>query len=597
MTKLEKKNARLFGARARTTALDFALGAAVGVLFFVLVYGVSTLNVSYDSWIYRGYIEEDIIQRYAGWLYFRAAPWEFPVVAVANNLSQPYGASITFMDSYPLLAVFFKLLSPVLPQTFQYIGWANLLNCLLQGGFAVLLLRRFKLSRPLACLASLFFVAMPVFVERLFRHDPLAAQWMVLAALLFYFRARDEAEFPFVRFLVLCVLAPATTTYFVPMVYVPLLAALLEYAFRHKKVARPALYFAACIAGTVAMAYPLGILTRGGDGGAFGYGSYSFNLNALFNPTSFNWYAESGNLAWSRFLPVLPQYHHQYDGFNYLGVGLLLGLLAMGLYALAAVVRALVKKEYTVFKRVGAFLKGHVWLLLGCAALTVFAVSNVVTWGGATLFTLPLPGAIQRVCAIFRASGRLFWPCAYLLALSVVVWCARLLKKHYKLLAIALLLAVQLADISGVLVEKHNYFAAGPLVQEDEFTTEGWIFMAQNYDNVVCLGNLFDYNLAAGLIRYNPNVQTNLVLTNRGSFPAIDIGYEETAEMLKSGEPLPDNTMYLASDEEAFNEILAGLHPAARGYNTGHYYIIANPLPGCPLPEVLPPAASGKRFV
>lgn len=580
------------GSARRHTALDFALGAAIGMAFFIVVYGVSTLNVTYDSWIYCGYIEGDIIQRYAGWLYFRASPWEFPVLTVANNLSVPYGGSITFTDSVPLVAVVCKLFAPILPATFQYIGWVNFINCVLQGGFAMLLLRRFGLNRVLSGISSLFFVCAPIFVERLFRHDALAAQWMILAALLFYFKARHTGKVPVVGFFVLCTLAPAITTYYLPMVYAILLAALLEYAFKQKKWGRAALYLLACFAGTLAVAYPCGLLTRGGSGSTEGFGRHSLNLNGLFNPSSLDMFAEDQTLHWSRILPLQSRYFRQYEGFNYLGAGILLGLCVLLVFGAVKAVRALAKKDYGVFTTAKAFIKSHVWLIAVCGCLTLFAISNVVTYGENTLFTVPLPSIILQFCGIFRASGRMFWPCYYLLVLCVVLWCARVLQKHWRVVAIVFLLALQLFDISSVLVQKHNYFAAGPLEVQNEFTTEGWRFLAENYDYAECLGNMFDYDLGAGLIRYNPNMQTNMVLTNRGSFPIIERSYLPTIEWLRSGEPLPDGTLYLCSDASTFNYILEGAHPAARGYNTGHYYAIANPVPGCPLPEYLPLSAA-----
>lgn len=50
---------------------------------------MSTLNVSYDSWIYKGYVEKDIIQRYAGWMFFRAAPWSWPLTVAGNLAALP----------------------------------------------------------------------------------------------------------------------------------------------------------------------------------------------------------------------------------------------------------------------------------------------------------------------------------------------------------------------------------------------------------------------------------------------------------------------------------------------------------------------------
>ena len=47
-------------AKGRHTATQFALGAALGVLVFLAVYGVSPLDVANDAFCRSGYIEKDI---------------------------------------------------------------------------------------------------------------------------------------------------------------------------------------------------------------------------------------------------------------------------------------------------------------------------------------------------------------------------------------------------------------------------------------------------------------------------------------------------------------------------------------------------------
>lgn len=575
---------------ARTTLPDFALGALLGVAVFILIYGISTLNVTYDSWIYCGYIEEDIIQSYGGWLYLRQAPWAWPLT-VAQNLSVPLGASIAFTDSIPLVAILCKVFAPLLPQTFQYFGWYNLFNFALQGGFAVLLLRHFKLGRVYSLLGSLLFTTAPIFLERAFRHSGLGSQWLLLAALWLYFKSRPKgAVFPLLGFTVLCTLAVGIHTYFLPMIYAIFFAALLYQVLTKKKFWRYALYLAGSFVPVLGMAYITGILTRGGGGSASGFGSYSLNLNALVNPTSFDWYAQSRQMAWSRFLPVLPQGSHQYDAFNYAGAGILLALGGMALVGLVRLVQALRHKEYSGLCRAWATLKSHAGLVFVCVCLTLFGISNVVTLGSSTLFTVPLPAPILIFCGIFRSSGRLIWPCNYLLTLGVVVFIGRRFTPNWRMVVLGVIVLVQLADISGAVQKKHDYFAGGPLVEQTEYSTPGWKFMAENYDNVYYLGNIFDYKLTAGFIRYNPKVQTNAILTNRGNFAAVTEQYSKLMEQLKSGAPLPGNTLYVCSDAETFNDIMQSINPQARGYQAGEFYLIANPLPACPLPEVVPAA-------
>lgn len=566
--------------------LDFATGAVLGILFFVVVYGVSTLNVTYDGWIYSGYIEEDVIQSYAGWMYYRNADWSWPLT-VADNLGAPQGTSIIFTDSIPLVAIVCKLLSPLLPPVFQYFGWYNLLNCALQGGFSMLLLRRFSLGRVYSGVASVFFIVAPIFVERLFRHSALGSQWLILAALLCYFTARREEKFPAVGFWLLCAFCIGIHTYFMPVIYALLLAALLERVFREKKVLKPALFLLACFAGTIALGWVLGIFVGGAGHGVSEYGHYSMNLNAPVNPSSFDFYARDRVLGWSRVLPALPQRNGQYDGFNYLGLGVLLADAALLVYGIVRGVRAAVKKETEVWRRAWGFVKSHIWLLGVLLCLSLFAVSNTVVWGGRVLFTYWVPNIALRFFVLFRSSGRLFWVVTYLLTLAPLVFLGQRVRGNWKLAVVAVLLAVQLFDVSGTLAQKHRHFAAGPLVHEDVYTDEGWRFLMENYDEVLCLDDMFDYRLAAGIIRYNPQVRTNILLANQGDFAQVWAARDGLKAYIISGQPLEDGVLYLCT-EGTFHEAMQGAHEDVRGYRVGEYYALGNPAPGCPLPEELP---------
>ena len=97
----------------------FLTGCLMGILCFAGVYGVKILNVTYDAWLLNGDI--DLMQHYIGWGHFRNSPWSFPF-GLITTLSKPYPMSVIYTDSIPAVAVFFKFLSPVLPETFQYFG-------------------------------------------------------------------------------------------------------------------------------------------------------------------------------------------------------------------------------------------------------------------------------------------------------------------------------------------------------------------------------------------------------------------------------------------------------------------------------------------
>ena len=92
-----------------------------------------------------GYIEQDVQQHYAGWLFYRQSPISLPLCET-DHLNWPDGTSIAFTDSIPLFAAFFRLLSPLLPGIFQYFGLYTALCFALQGGFAALLAGLFARS-------------------------------------------------------------------------------------------------------------------------------------------------------------------------------------------------------------------------------------------------------------------------------------------------------------------------------------------------------------------------------------------------------------------------------------------------------------------
>ena len=105
-----------------------------GIIVFLCIYGFKPLIVNYTGWIMgRG----DLTQHYLGWCFFRSDPWTLPL-GYTRSFGYPIGINITFTDSIPLFALFFKLLNPILPAEFQYFGMWELLCFILQaliGGF------------------------------------------------------------------------------------------------------------------------------------------------------------------------------------------------------------------------------------------------------------------------------------------------------------------------------------------------------------------------------------------------------------------------------------------------------------------------------
>lgn len=444
----------------------FTVGMLIGALCFLIVYGTSTLNVSNYEYVKWGYDEWDIQQREAGWLNYRNSSWQFPL-ASADTMAYPAekGANIAFTDSLPVISVFFKLISGILPEKFSYQGIVQLLFFMLQGGTAALLLMLFFKSPMFIFIGSIFFTMSPIMLERAFRHLGLSAHFLILLAMYFYFKYRRTQKYPWLMCL-LPVLAVGITPYWLPIVMIFIFLLCLENVLVKDfpgRIWKAAIFMIVSVALGIATAIIFGTVGGGYASSRDGYGFYSMNLNALINPSS------CGAYQWSRVLKQRPQLYGQYDGFNYLG----LGLLMLGGFDFGIVVFFFIKKKENrlyVRKRI----QKNIWLLILMAFTTVFAISNVVCWDNTQIAEIHLPDFLLNLCNIFRASSRMFYPVWYLILLTGLVILWRYFSKKSILLAIvacSIFVGIQLMDLSGVISEKHEnmkYYSSKEFPYPDE---------------------------------------------------------------------------------------------------------------------------------
>lgn len=541
----------------RRQLLLFLLGAALGVAAFLLVYGITPLDVGNDAFCRGGFLEKDIQQHYAGWLFYRQQALAFPL-CVTPSINAPHGLSIAYTDSIPLIAALCRPLAAALGGTFQYFGWFTLLCFALQGGFGALLCGLFAPRLPVSLLGSLLFVTSPILYERALRHTSLGAQWLLLAALYLYFSCKRRGRYASPGLFLLNILAAGIHPYFVPMTYAITLALLLEYAVRARHWRGPVLYLAGDLACTGLLAAVLGFFYgTATSGGQALYGYFSMNLNALWNPAGVN------GTVYSRFLPAQHQVNGNYDAFAYLGLGVLIALpIALFLGR----------------KRLLAHLRRHWALGAVCVILTAFAVSHVVTANGVTLFTIPLPGQWVQLLSVFRSGGRMFWPVYDLLVLAAFAGLCRLPRP---LLWAGLLAVVQVVDVSPGLLQRHNDFAAAvqaeafPSAMESDF----WQAAAR-YSHLESVQGLQADALHLALFAADHDMTTNDPFAARYDAAALEADRQTVLQELAAGQLRPD-TLYLFADEGAFlqavepvrDQAWCGRVTSANG--TSSWYVIA----------------------
>jgi hypothetical protein len=147
---------------------------------FIAIYGTWIVDPTHVDWLLVG---GDLSQHYLGWEFYRQSEWTLPL-GVMQNVAYPHGLSIVFMDSIPLFAIPFKLISGILPVHFQYFGIWGLLAFALQSGIAALIVRRWS-NYPLVVLSGAALLTIsPVMLERMFNHTALAGHWIILLAIL-----------------------------------------------------------------------------------------------------------------------------------------------------------------------------------------------------------------------------------------------------------------------------------------------------------------------------------------------------------------------------------------------------------------------------
>ncbi len=471
------------GSRGNRIIL-FLIGALLGAVCFIGVYGVRVLDPSYDDWLLLG--DMDLRQHYIGFCHFRQSRWQFPI-GLIETLSYPMSMSVIYTDSIPLLAVLFKLLAWFLPVKFQYFGWAGLLSFMLMGGFSCLLLSRFVKNRALCALCSLFFILSYPVIQRMFYHTALAAQWIIILALVLWF---FEEELTVVKRTVLwCImglLCVGIHSYFLPMAGLILLCAVAEevMAGKEKALFNGMMELAGfCLTALTAL-FVLGGFYGGTSAVGEGLGTFSANLNTFINP-----------LKDGKLYPGLPLYYDfQYEGFAYLGGGCLLLLVLSGLILIVFSAAGYLKPAEYIKKHSKAVLS--LCLFLVTLALAVFPI---VSFDKVKLFGVPYPGFIRKLLGIFRSNGRFIWVCFYLLLLAGCAGSVRLIQYCVKgrkgviisFVSVSAALLLQLCDISGMLKGKYDYFAAEQHYQtlweriepvKDIESYSGFVFMYNDND-------------------------------------------------------------------------------------------------------------------
>lgn len=452
--------------KKRRNVTIYILVAVLTAVVFCCIYGVNILNPGYTDWLVTG---GDLSQHYLGWVAYRYSSWHFPI-GLTDRLAYPACTSVIFTDSIPLFAVVFKILSPVLPENFQYFGFWGITCFALQGIFSARIIKRVTENRIAIVLGSLLAVIMPTVFFRLYGHEALAGQWLIVFVLdlLFAYEIYEENHKKlYLTVAITAVLAVSIHMYFLVMCGIIVLAYCVEDIIQKKNVKQTILILLEYCFAAIAIIFLLGgFVATGSSYELGGLGAFSMNLNSLFNP--FNQ---------SAILKELPLYTDaQGEGFGYLGAG----VIVLGITVLVSLifeidrVKSLVKSNKRI---IGG-------LLCTGVMITIIACQTEVTFGARLLYKFSLPAILEKLWGIFRASGRMVMVLDYVIVFSCMIYILKSYKKQYAtaVFLFGMALGLQMYDIHPVFSYLHSTYSNQKTYESPLYPSEIWDTLAQNED-------------------------------------------------------------------------------------------------------------------
>lgn len=499
--------------------------AIIGAILFIAIYGARILDPTYEDWLFQG---GDLTQHYLGWTFFRMSDWHFPF-GLSDSVLGNVKISVIYTDSVPLFALFFKLLSPLLPATFQYFGFLGLFSFMMNGACSTLLIHRFNKNGIFCIIGSTFYIISPVVLQRLYGHEALSCHFVILLGLILWLyqdhkwkKKWQEIFMMPILWGLLGILAVSIHIYYLPMIYCFLLGCFITDVFKYKKYLRPFLCLISITALSLLMLWMLG---------------------AFYTKTN-----------------VAAQ-----------GLGIILGAIIL---LIASVCRS-IKRQKRLTSDIREFLKNKkVWCIAGAVVFAVamfYAISPSAYFNEKKIYDIYYSERIIKFMSSFRATGRYAWVGMYLIFTAVLYGLSRISRKKLMISLLAFCTVVQFADVS-CLMSSRKWFK-----EEKTYTSPlaspAWEQLAEGCDKLI--GLPYDQSQATiytlSIFAYKHNMSINHFHVARPPFDDILNQYYKNMEQISNGNADP-KALYVFLSEEFIPEV-----EGAKVYELDGYYVVKFP--------------------
>lgn len=513
--------------------LKYIIPLLLGVFTFLLTVGISPLMPTYVGWILG---RLDPTQHYLGWIFYRNSEWAMPI-GLNPKFGLDISSSIVYSDTIPLLAIPFKLLSPLLPSEFQYFGIWILICFVMQSIFAWKIISLFTSSTYLRTIACIFFIFSPPLLWRLYTpaggHASLIGHFLILWAIYLSLINQSHKLLNWITLLSISILVHFYIFVIILVIWISNLLNQIyikKIPFNIKRILFEIISVAICIA---LFSWQAGYFTISASlNNDRGYGYHSMNIMGPIDPQ-----------GWSYLWPGITSPNNWGEGFSFIGLGLILSsILSLVLLTFSVKVREeifqFVKVKYPLFS-------------MTAIAFTIFAISNNVGIGSYSI-TFSLPSWIISILDSLRSSARMFWPVYYMISIATCFIIIRNFSHKYSLIILGFFAALQVIDTSRgwhqnkeLLSEDKSYELYSPKLK-DAF----WESAASRFRNIALVSVS---NMPPHWEQYALYAAKNMMGTNSVHFARIDQKkiYESNQRLeyqIDTGN-LHGDTLYILEDQ------------------------------------------------
>lgn len=496
--------------------LTMVIPVAIGFAFHWFIFGFDIVNPLNISWLNR----DDTLQAYLGWEFFRNSPWSFPVIGLSPDYGMELSGSIVYTDSNPLMAIIFKIISPLLPAEFQYFGIWILICCILSS---VALWKIFSLYTKSAAIIS-FSTALVLFTPSwIFRigHINLMSHFLILFSIYLALKRNNKNECA--KWCLLIVASCFIHFYIAMMVIIIWGSSVIARLIKRQNDRVNIAYEVALVFLSLGISLYVAGYFAVKSVSAGGYGAFNNNLLSPLMASGWSYLINIPHIGTTGF-----------EGFNYWGLGFIfIFTVSIPLF----------------FKLARSESPGERFITFSLSAIAFILISttNHVQIGGLD-FTIPMPSGLLDKLSIFRASSRFFWPITYFSIISSIILTIKYRSRFVASIIVVLSFTAQAIDTHNGYNRETFYFFNQPMFQS-KMTGKGWDSIIKDNPKIRYYPfiNQGEHWKDISLIAHKMNARTDAIYMARVDDKKAEALNNETLDKLSSGS-YDNNTTYIIGD-------------------------------------------------